>query len=126
MPEQSAASDHLPGAGDTPPLLEVAADDDTEGEEEAGAEDAEGSEVILYVSATVGTGHSENVQHVAFSDWNMFYCHNPGQSKVELSNLEWYYYPKVPLLLPQPIYNLELFNAMSLYHTTLYDVVQGQ
>ena len=73
MPEQSAASDHLPGAGDTPPLLEVAADDDTEGEEEAGAEDAEGSEVILYVSATVGAGHSENIQHVASSDWNMFY-----------------------------------------------------
>ena len=30
-------------------------------------------------------------------------CHNPGQSKAELSNLEWYYYPKVPLLvLPPP------------------------
>ena len=65
VPGHRAASDHLPGAGDTPPLLEVAADDDTEGEEEAGAEDAEGGEVILYVSATVGTGYSANIQHVA-------------------------------------------------------------
>ena len=53
-------------------------------------------------------------------------CHNPGQSKAELSNLEWYYYPKVPPLpaLPPPplmfLYNLELFNAMS---TVLYNVV---
>ena len=24
------------------------------------------------------------------------YCHIPGQSRVELSSLEWYYYPKIP------------------------------
>ena len=29
-------------------------------------------------------------------------CHNPGQSKVKLSNLEWYYYQKIPPPLPLP------------------------
>ena len=48
-------SDNLPCAGYTPPLLEVAADDDTKGEEEAGRENTGGGEVILYVSTTVGT-----------------------------------------------------------------------
>ena len=52
-------SDNLPHAGYTPPLLEVAADDDTKGEEEAGRENTGGGEVILYVTPTVGTGGTE-------------------------------------------------------------------
>ena len=53
-------SDHLPGAGNTPPLLEVAADDNTEGEEEAGREDARGREVVFYVPTTVSTSRTHN------------------------------------------------------------------
>ena len=34
------------------------------------------------------------------------YCHNQGQSKVELYNLEWYYYPEVP----PPPYNRGGYN----------------
>ena len=52
-------SNNLPGADDTPPLLEVAADDNTEREEEAGSEDTGCGEVVLYVSTTVRTGNTE-------------------------------------------------------------------
>ena len=50
------ASEQLPGADDAPPLLEVAAEDDPHREETAGSKDTRGTEVVLYVSTTIGTG----------------------------------------------------------------------
>ena len=41
-----------------------------------------------------------NMYKVLIFSW---YCHNLGQSKVKLSNLEWYYYRKVPLPPPLPL-----------------------
>ena len=55
-------SDNNSVTRDTLPVLERAADDDTTREEEDGCKDAQGTEVVLYVTPTVGTSISENIK----------------------------------------------------------------
>ena len=50
----STISEHTASTYDTLPLLEIAADDETNGEEEHGTEDADCWVRVLHISATVG------------------------------------------------------------------------
>ena len=48
--------------------------------------------------------HSMGVKNLG--PWHFY--NNPGQSKADLSNLEWYYNSKVPLLPLTPSLNLDV------------------
>ena len=65
-------SDNNSVTRDTLPVLERAADDDTTREEEDGCKDAQGAEVVLYVTPTVGASISGNIKFKMHQQWK--YC----------------------------------------------------
>ena len=64
-------SDNNSVTRDTLPVLERAADDDTTREEEDGSKDAQGTEVVLYVTPTVGASISENIKFKKHQNGNI-------------------------------------------------------
>jgi hypothetical protein len=54
-------SDYISGTADTPPLLEVATQQNSKWEEKASSKNTRQAELVQYVSSTVSTGIPSNV-----------------------------------------------------------------